>query len=101
MTQEQNMPSEPLRRQGRASAHLRERQERRRARRAARAERRAAHAQRSYRDWTFEVQAGEKAYTFTWHWHTTGLQAQVAGAAESANADLQTQSGQDAPAASQ
>ncbi len=45
--------------------------------RAARDARRAAHAARPRRDWTFEVRAGEKLYTFAWRWSPLGFEAQV------------------------
>ncbi len=44
--------------------------------RAARDERRAARAARPRRDWTFEVRAGEKLYTFSWHWQPLGIEVQ-------------------------
>ncbi len=45
--------------------------------RAARDARRAAHAARPRQDWTFEVRAGEKLYSFTWRWHPLGFETQV------------------------
>ena len=45
--------------------------------RTARDERRAARAARPRRDWTFEVRAGEKLYTFTWRWQPLGIESQV------------------------
>ena len=44
---------------------------------AARQARRAERAQRPRRDWTFEVNAGEKLYTFSWRWHPADPEPQV------------------------
>src|SRR5512133_2945793 len=45
--------------------------------RAARDARRAAHAARPHRDWTFEVRAGEKLYSFNWRWQPLGFGTRV------------------------
>ncbi len=86
MSEEQKSQSEPAGQYQRNSDTSRAqlRHERRMAKlaakeehRAARDERRAAHAARPRRDWTFEVRAGEKLYTFTWRWQPLGFDAQV------------------------
>jgi hypothetical protein len=78
MTFEQNLPSETEKRHHSAySVRAQERHARHMAKQAAREARHAARAQRVHRDWTFEVKAGEKAYTFTWRWHPDEAQSPV------------------------
>ncbi len=45
------------------------REARRAARQQQREARHAARLQRPRRDWSFEVKAGDKTYTFHWRWH--------------------------------
>ncbi len=78
MTDEQNTHSEPEQNlRSSYSTRAQKRHERLIAKQEARSERRIAHAQRLRRDWTFEVKAGEKVYTFNWRWHRPKPQPQV------------------------
>ncbi len=87
MTDQQNTPNDPIR--DHYATRFQERQARRMAKQAAREARYAARAQRIHRDWSFEVRAGEKVYTFTWRWHGQGSAPQVS---------IQTQEVADEPA---
>ncbi len=85
MTEEQNMQTNQMHhRRSFDTTRAQARRARRAAKQAARDARHAARAQRQHRDWSFEVRAGEKVYTFTWRWHGQAETTPQPGAVEGA-----------------